>query len=111
MFSNMIGLTKHTKGAKLSYRGSPLEGKSANACKALQKYFINREDIYMKKVIALLLSLTIVVGMLTACGAKEEAPEAPAATEEAEAPAEEAAPAADGSVYYLNFKPEHHTSS
>ena len=62
----------------------------------------------MKKVIALLLSLTMVVGMLTACGAKEEAPaEAPAATEEeAEAPAEEAAPAADGAVYYLNFKPE-----
>ena len=62
----------------------------------------------MKKVIARLLSLTMAVGMLTACGAKEEAPaEAPAATEEeAEAPAEEAAPAADGSVYYLNFKPE-----
>ena len=58
----------------------------------------------MKKVIALLLSLTMVVGMLTACGAKEEAPaEAPAATEEA---AGEAAPAADGAVYYLNFKPE-----
>ena len=58
----------------------------------------------MKKVIALLLSLTMVVGMLTACGAKEEAPaEAPAATEEA---AEEAVPAADGAVYYLNFKPE-----
>ena len=54
----------------------------------------------MKKVIALLLSLTMAVGMLTACGAKEEAP---AATEEA---AEEAAPAADGAVYYLNFKPE-----
>ena len=58
----------------------------------------------MKKVIALLLSLTMAVGMLTACGAKEEAPaEAPAATEEV---AEEAAPAADGAVYYLNFKPE-----
>ena len=58
----------------------------------------------MKKVIALLLSLTMAVGMLTACGAKEEAPaEDPAATEEA---AEEAAPAADGAVYYLNFKPE-----
>ena len=58
----------------------------------------------MKKVIALLLSLTMAVGMLTACGAKEEAPaEAPAASEEA---AEEAAPAADGAVYYLNFKPE-----
>ena len=58
----------------------------------------------MKKVIALLLSLTMAVGMLTACGAKEEAPaEAPAATEEA---AEEAAPAADGAVYYLNIIPE-----
>ena len=70
----------------------------------LQTNYINREETYMKKVIALLLSLTMVVGMLTACGAKEEAPaEAPAATEEA---AEEAAPAADGAVYYLNFKPE-----
>lgn len=57
----------------------------------------------MKKVIALLLSLTMVVGMLTACGSSEPAAEAPAATEDA---AEEAAPAADGSVYYLNFKPE-----
>ena len=59
----------------------------------------------MKKVIALLLSLTMVVGILTGCGAKE-APvaDAPAATEEAAG--EEKAPAADGAVYYLNFKPE-----
>ena len=56
----------------------------------------------MKKVIALLLSLTMAVGMLTACGAKEEAP---VVTEESEA-TEEEAPAADGAVYYLNFKPE-----
>ncbi len=45
----------------------------------------------MKKLIALLLALVMVLS-LCACGAKEEAA----------APAEEAA----GSVYYLNFKPE-----
>ena len=62
----------------------------------------------MKKLIALLLALVMVLG-LAACGAKEEAPateapkaEAPAATE---APVVEE-PAATGSVYYLNFKPE-----
>ena len=55
----------------------------------------------MKKVIALLLSMTMVIGMLAGCGAKETTSDAPAAdTNEA------AAPAADGSVYYLNFKPE-----
>ena len=54
----------------------------------------------MKKLIALLLALVMVLS-LCACGAKEEAAEAPA--EEAAAPAEEAAA---GSVYYLNFKPE-----
>lgn len=49
----------------------------------------------MKKLLALMLTLTMVVSM-TACGSKEEAPaEAPAETE-AEAPAEDAeAPAAD----------------
>ncbi|MGN1000084.1 MAG: carbohydrate ABC transporter substrate-binding protein, partial [Faecousia sp.] len=64
----------------------------------------------MKKLIALLLAMVMVIG-LVACGsstAKET--EAPAA-----APAETAAPAgtevpaeaaAAGSVYYLNFKPE-----
>ncbi|MBQ2960524.1 MAG: ABC transporter substrate-binding protein [Oscillospiraceae bacterium] len=58
----------------------------------------------MKKLIALLLALTMVFA-LCACGAKEEAPAAaPAApAEEAAAPAEEAVA---GSVYYLNFKPE-----
>ena len=61
----------------------------------------------MKKLIALLLALVMVLG-LVACGAAE-APatepaktDAPAATEAAK----EEAPAADGSVYYLNFKPE-----
>ena len=62
----------------------------------------------MKKTIAMLLALVLVVG-LAACGAKTEAPAAttaaPAATE---APAETKAeaPAAKGSVYWLNFKPE-----
>lgn len=62
----------------------------------------------MKKLIAMLLAVVMVLG-LAACGGKttEEtkapaAAEAPAATE---APATEAAAAA-GSVYYLNFKPE-----
>ena len=59
----------------------------------------------MKKTIAMLLALVLVVG-LAACGAKTEAPAAttaaPAATE---APAETKAeaPAAKGSVYWLNF--------
>lgn len=59
----------------------------------------------MKKVIALLLSLTMVVGMLTACGSKEAPAEKPAATED-ENGEEAAAPKAEGKVYYLNFKPE-----
>lgn len=58
----------------------------------------------MKKVIALLLSLTMVVGMLTACGSKETPADTPAATEDEAA--DDAPAAADGSVYYLNFKPE-----
>ena len=45
----------------------------------------------MKKVIALLLSMTMVIGMLAGCGAKE------ASTDNG---------SAAGSVYYLNFKPE-----
>ena len=60
----------------------------------------------MKKLIALLLAMVMVLG-LVACGGNT----APAATEapKAEAPAaapEAEAPAATGSVYYLNFKPE-----
>ena len=44
-----------------------------------------------KKLISLLLCVTMVASMATGCGSKEEpAAEAPAATEEAEAPAEEA---------------------
>ena len=56
----------------------------------------------MKKLIALLLALVMVLS-LCACGAKEEAPAAAPADDAAEAPAEEAVA---GSVYYLNFKPE-----
>ena len=62
----------------------------------------------MKKLIAMLLALVMVLG-LAACGGSS----APAATEApatqapaAEATATDAAPAAAGRVYYLNFKPE-----
>ena len=62
----------------------------------------------MKKTIAMLLALVLVVG-LAACGAKTEAPAATTAAPAAsQAPAETKAeaPAAKGSVYWLNFKPE-----
>ena len=58
----------------------------------------------MKKLIAMLLALVMVLG-LAACGGKTEAP----AETKSAAPAETqaaAAPAAAGRVYYLNFKPE-----
>ena len=62
----------------------------------------------MKKLIAMLLALVMVLG-LVACGAEKpvETTAAPA-VEGTEAPAVETteAPAAAGSVYYLNFKPE-----
>lgn len=62
----------------------------------------------MKKLIALLLALVMVVG-LVACGAKEEAAApaateaAPAATEAATEAAPEAAPEADGEVHKVAF--------
>lgn len=65
----------------------------------------------MKKLIAMLLAVVMVLG-LAACGgnsapAETQAPAAPAETKAAaEAPAETEAPAATGSVYWLNFKPE-----
>ncbi|MGM9549075.1 MAG: extracellular solute-binding protein [Faecousia sp.] len=62
----------------------------------------------MKKLIAMLLAVAMVIG-LAACGGNT-ATETKAPTQAAtEAPAEtaaEAPAAADGSVYYLNFKPE-----
>ena len=61
----------------------------------------------MKKLIAMLLALAMVLG-LAACGGSSEpaATEAPAAeAPKADAPAAEA-PKAEGSVYWLNFKPE-----
>ena len=57
----------------------------------------------MKKIIALVLCLVMVFAMC-ACGESNTATTAPAADTATEAPAEE--PAAAGSVYYLNFKPE-----
>ena len=65
-----------------------------------------KEEKIMKKLIALLLALVMVLG-LVACGAAETpATEAAPAATEAPAETEAAAPAAEGSVYYLNFKPE-----
>ena len=62
----------------------------------------------MKKLIALLLAVVMVIG-LAACGSSTTT-ETKAPTEaKVDTPATEAktdAPAAEGSVYYLNFKPE-----
>ena len=55
----------------------------------------------MKKLIALLLAMVMVLGLVACGGNTAPETEAPAV----EAPATEA-PAAAGSVYYLNFKPE-----
>ena len=59
----------------------------------------------MKKIIAMLLAVVMVFA-LCACGSQPAADNTPA--EESKAPAEEtpAASSAEGSVYYLNFKPE-----
>ncbi len=66
----------------------------------------------MKKALAFLLAMTLSVGMLTACGGSGSASSDAAgdaeetAAEDTEEAAEPAADAGDGSVYYLNFKPE-----
>lgn len=59
----------------------------------------------MKKIIAMLLAVVMVFA-LCACGSQPAVGNTPA--EESKAPAEEtpAASSAEGSVYYLNFKPE-----
>lgn len=59
----------------------------------------------MKKIIAMLLAVVMVFA-LCACGSQPATGNTPA--EESKAPAEEtpAASSAEGSVYYLNFKPE-----
>ena len=59
-----------------------------------------KRSIKMKKVFALLLTLTLCVGLLSACGGSKT--ETPASSSEGGT----SAPAATGSVYYLNFKPE-----
>lgn len=58
----------------------------------------------MKKFFAYALTGALAASTLAGCGSKTEAPAETAAGQEANA--EAAAPAADGSVYYLNFKPE-----
>ena len=63
----------------------------------------------MKKLIAMLLAMVMVLGLVACGGNTAPETEAPVAAE-TEAPAVEAPvveePAATGSVYYLNFKPE-----
>ena len=67
-----------------------------------------------KRLMALALTAAVGATALTGCGGGETAVTTAAATEAAKteaaattaAPATEAAPAAEGSVYYLNFKPE-----
>ena len=64
----------------------------------------------MKKLIAMLLAVAMVLGLAACGGNSAPATEVPATEKPAaEAPAAEApaeAPAASGKVYYLNFKPE-----
>ena len=70
----------------------------------------------MKKNLAILMTLVLVMGLFAGCGNgnTQQTTAAPAADATTEAPATEApateAPAASGSVYYLNFKPEADTA-
>ena len=73
---------------------------------------IELEENKMKKLIAMLLALVMVLG-LAACGGNAAPAETKAAPAETKAPATEAAAdntAAEGRVYYLNFKPEADTT-
>ena len=77
-----------------------------------------RRDKMKKKLLSAILSAAMVASMLVGCGAQsatapatdsaaaEEADEVDDEEDEAEDAAEEVAEAADGQVYYLNFKPE-----
>ncbi|MBP3927680.1 MAG: ABC transporter substrate-binding protein [Clostridium sp.] len=62
----------------------------------------------MKKMVVYALAGAIAASALAGCSSKTEAPAETQAAQEtkAEAASEAAKPAADGSVYYLNFKPE-----
>ena len=59
-----------------------------------------------KRILAMLLTAVMALSMVACGGSKEEAPAQDAAVEEEAPAADEEAPAATGSVYYLNFKPE-----
>ena len=62
----------------------------------------------MKKLIALMLALVMVIGLVACGGEKAPAtePQADAEAPATEGNAEAEAPATEGSVYWLNFKPE-----
>ena len=62
----------------------------------------------MKKMVVYALAGAITASALAGCSSKTEAPAETQAAQETktEAASEAAKPAADGSVYYLNFKPE-----
>lgn len=60
-----------------------------------------------KKLLSVLLSMTMVAAVLAGCGSKtEETPNDNTASQESEAEKDNAASTEQGSVYYLNFKPE-----
>ncbi len=60
-----------------------------------------------KKILSVLLSMTMVATVLAGCGSKaEEAPNDNAASQENGAESEKETSSEKGSVYYLNFKPE-----
>ena len=63
----------------------------------------------MKKALAFVLAMTLGVSMLTACGSSASSTtdaSADTAEDKTEDTAEAPAASGEGSVYYLNFKPE-----